>query len=89
MQGALTFSVDVRPAQQASPVLVLFRQFLLHPLPHMLDGLADFFGGPSGQHPNVTRLAVKDMPGSGKPQELLDAAGISASHIVDAVKAVR
>jgi transketolase len=31
-------------------------------------------------------LAVKDMPGSGKSEELLDAAGISANHIVDAVR---
>jgi transketolase len=37
----------------------------------------------------VTRfvhLAVRDMPGSGKPAELLDAAGISAKHIVAAVR---
>ena len=33
-----------------------------------------------------THLAVRDMPGSGTPAELLDAAGISARHIVDAVK---
>jgi hypothetical protein len=26
------------------------------------------------------------MPGSGTPEELMDAAGISASHIVNAVK---
>jgi transketolase len=31
-------------------------------------------------------LAVREMPGSGKSEELLDAAGISASHIVDAVR---
>jgi transketolase len=31
-------------------------------------------------------LAVIDMPGSGKSEELLDAAGISASHIADAVR---
>ncbi|HZP40081.1 MAG TPA: transketolase [Candidatus Binatia bacterium] len=33
-------------------------------------------------------LAVRDMPGSGKPAELLDAAGISARHIADAVREV-
>jgi transketolase len=33
-------------------------------------------------------LAVRDMPGSGKPAELLDAAGISARHIVEAVRAL-
>ena len=31
-------------------------------------------------------LAVREMPGSGKPAELLDAAGISARHIIDAVR---
>jgi transketolase len=31
-------------------------------------------------------LAVSDMPGSGSPQELMDAAGISANHIADAVR---
>src|SRR5437867_10569429 len=31
-------------------------------------------------------LAVRDMPGSGKPAELLDAAGISARHIVNAIR---
>jgi transketolase len=33
-------------------------------------------------------LAVREMPGSGKPAELLDAAGISAKQIVEAVKAL-
>jgi transketolase len=31
-------------------------------------------------------LAVGDMPGSGKSEELMDAAGISANHIADAVR---
>jgi transketolase len=31
-------------------------------------------------------LAVRELPGSGKPRELLDAAGISASHIAEAVR---
>jgi transketolase len=35
---------------------------------------------------SITHLAVHGMPGSGTPQELLDQAGISASHIVDAVR---
>jgi transketolase len=35
----------------------------------------------------VHRLAVREIPRSGKPDELLDRFGISASHIVDAVKA--
>lgn len=35
----------------------------------------------------VVKLAVRDMPCSGKPAELLAAAGIDADHIVAAVKA--
>jgi transketolase len=34
----------------------------------------------------VTKLAVHEMPGSGKPAELLNAAGIDAAHIVATVK---
>jgi transketolase len=35
---------------------------------------------------HVAHLAVADLPGSGTPAELLNAAGISASHIVDAAR---
>ena len=44
--------------------------------------------GDSGGVPNLRmiHLAVQGMPGSGTPQELLDAAGISARHIADAVR---
>lgn len=38
--------------------------------------------------PRVVKLAVRNLPGSGKPAELLDAAGISARHIVDAARAL-
>lgn len=38
--------------------------------------------------PRITHLAVRKMPGSGTPDELLDAAGISARHIVRAVTAL-
>ncbi len=50
------------------------------------DAVLEVFGGKSGVHPNVTRLAVRDMPTSGKPDEMLNAAGINAVHIVEAVK---
>ena len=36
----------------------------------------------------VQRLAVREIPRSGKPEELLDRFGISARHIVDAVRAM-
>src|SRR5205814_759271 len=38
------------------------------------------------EKPRVTILAVRDMPTSGKPAELLAAAGIDADHIADAVR---
>jgi transketolase len=37
---------------------------------------------------SVHRLAVREIPRSGKPEELLDRFGISAGHIVEAVLAV-
>ena len=37
----------------------------------------------------VRRLAVREVPRSGQPEELLDRYGISARHIVDAVRAAR
>ncbi|MGH2381056.1 MAG: transketolase [Candidatus Limnocylindria bacterium] len=37
-------------------------------------------------HPIVVKLAVRGMPGSGKPAELLAAAGIDAAHISDAAR---
>ena len=38
-------------------------------------------------HPvRIRHLAVRDLPGSGTPAELMDAAGISAGHIVQAAR---
>jgi transketolase len=34
--------------------------------------------------PRIAHLAVRELPGSGKPEELLNAAGISAKHVVAA-----
>jgi transketolase len=49
----------------------------------VLEALSD------GEGPaRVVRLAVRDMPGSGKPAELLAAAGIDAEHIADAARAL-
>ncbi len=55
----------------------------------MGDAVQEVFSGPGGPPPNVTRLGVSKMPGSGKPEELMDDVGISAPHIVAAVKAVK
>jgi transketolase len=38
------------------------------------------------ERPRIVSLAVRDMPGSGKPAELLAAAGIDAEHIAAAVR---
>ncbi len=49
----------------------------------VLEALSD------GEAPGrVVRLAVRDLPGSGKPAELLAAAGIDADHIVEAARAL-
>ncbi|MBP1235232.1 transketolase [Arthrobacter sp. PvP102] len=42
--------------------------------------------GPDTPELHATLLAVKTLPTSGTPQELLDAAGISARHITDAAR---
>jgi transketolase len=49
----------------------------------VLEALSD------GELPaRVVRLAVRELPGSGKPAELLAAAGIDAEHIADAARAL-
>ncbi len=42
--------------------------------------------GDSEQPPRIVRLAVHGMPTSGKPEELLAAAGIDAEHIAAAAR---
>ena len=49
----------------------------------MLAAFAD-----AAERPRVTVLAVRDMPTSGKPAELLAAAGIDAEAIADAARAL-
>jgi len=48
------------------------------------DAVAEVFAGRPA--PAITRLAVRALPGSGTPRELLDAAGIGADAIVAAVR---
>ncbi|HUK93737.1 MAG TPA: transketolase [Gaiellaceae bacterium] len=49
----------------------------------VLEALSD------GEGPlQLVRLAVRDLPGSGKPAELLAAAGIDAAHIAEAARAL-
>ena len=40
------------------------------------------------ERPQVTVLAVRDLPGSGTPDELLAAAGIDAEHIAAAARSL-
>jgi transketolase len=47
----------------------------------VLDAFAD-----TDERPRVVKLAVREMPGSGKPDELLRFAGIDAEAIADAVR---
>jgi transketolase len=47
----------------------------------VLDALAD-----ADDRPRVLKLSVREMPTSGKPEELLAAAGIDAEHIVAAAR---
>ena len=40
----------------------------------------------SDERPRVVHLAVRELPGSGTPAELLAAAGIDADHIATAAR---
>ncbi|MDR3709903.1 MAG: transketolase [Capsulimonadaceae bacterium] len=51
------------------------------------DAVLDaFVGEAGGTLPKVVKLAVREIPSSGKPAEMLAGAGIDAAHIVAAVK---
>jgi transketolase len=50
------------------------------------DAVLDAFTGAGGPLPTVVKLAVRKMPGSGTPAQLMAAAGIDADHIMKAVK---
>jgi transketolase len=57
------------------------------------DAVLDAFAGteaqaPSGTLPRVLKLAVHQMPGSATPEQEIEDVGISASHIVAAVKSL-
>ncbi len=50
------------------------------------DAVAEAFSDFAGIIPHITRLAIKDVPRSGKPQDLMEHFGISAGAIYEAVK---
>jgi transketolase len=49
------------------------------------DAVLEAFTQRDGPMPQIVKLAVRSMPGSGTPAELLEDAGISAHAIVEAV----
>jgi transketolase len=52
------------------------------------DAVLEAFTQRDGNLPRVVKLAVQSMPGSGTPDQLMEEAGISAHHIVQAVRAL-
>ncbi len=52
------------------------------------DAVLEAFTQRDGLIPEVVKLAVQSMPGSGTPDELMEEAGISAHHIVQAVRSL-
>ena len=50
------------------------------------DAVLDAFADTRVDGLRVIKLAVRDMPGSGTPAELMAAAGIDAGHLIQAVK---
>lgn len=50
------------------------------------DAVLEVFTSSDGPMPQVVKLAVQSMPGSGTPDQLLEEAGINAHSIVQAVK---
>lgn len=52
------------------------------------EAVMEVFSHRDGPMPQIVKLAVQSMPGSGTPNELMEAAGISAHNIVEAVNAL-
>ncbi len=52
------------------------------------EAVLEAFTQRDGPIPEVVKLAVNSMPGSGTPAELMEEAGISAHHIVGAISAL-
>ena len=52
------------------------------------EAVLEAFTERAGSLPEVVKLAVQSMPGSGTPAELIEEAGISANHIAQAVRAL-
>jgi transketolase len=57
-----------------------------HPEGGLASAVLDALTAAGRTEVSVAHLAVREMPGSGTPAELLDAAGIDAAHIADAAR---
>jgi transketolase len=53
------------------------------------DAVLEAFANQDAVLPRVIKLGIRQMPGSAKPAELMNEAGISWNHIVDAVKKLK
>jgi transketolase len=59
-----------------------------HPEGGLGSAVADALLAAGIQNLRLTHLSVSELPGSGTPAELLDAAGIDAQHIESATRAL-
>jgi transketolase len=57
-----------------------------HPEGGLGSAVLDALTGAGRTEVSVAHLAVREMPGSGTPAELLGASGIDAAHIADAAR---
>jgi transketolase len=57
-----------------------------HPQGGLGSAVIDALTGETPTELAVAHLAVRDMPGSGTGEELMDQAGISAPHIAEAAR---
>jgi transketolase len=53
------------------------------------DAVLEAIAGTGFPTLKAVRLAVRALPGSGKPEQLMDAAGITARHIMEAARSLR
>ncbi len=75
----------LREAGEATGVIVTVEDH--HPEGGIGDAVLEVFAEQSSR-PRVVMLAVREMPTSGTPAELLAQAGIDRTHIVDALRAL-
>ena len=77
-------SVTIRKAASETPMLVTVEDHWKQG--GLADAVLEVFDGEP--HPTLVRIAVTTMPGSGKPDELLEVAGISANAIASRVRSL-